>query len=351
MVSDAPVRVAAVVTNYNYEQYVAQAVESLLRQHRPFDEIIVVDDGSTDNSLATLRRFQGRIALIRKENGGHLSACLAGLRACTSPYVYFMDADDLAEPTLLQTVYGHLTSGPAKVQFQLTGIGDRREPLGSTFPAFPPQYDAMQMRSDNVKDGFYICPPTSGNVFSRSALERCRLDSLDPAEHIDGVAAMLMPYLGNVVTINQPLAQYRVHGANMSIPTPRELGVSISSELARFEERWRAATRILEAVAPPLDPSRTTYVTERRLMLAAHRGEGPVARSSYLFVRSVLRSSAPPRQKGLMLAWAIALLVPWPARRRQLVELRRFSSARPKVVASIVKLAQRPPRRAQDASL
>ena len=94
-------RLSCLINNYNYGRFVAEAVESALSQSTPFDEVIVVDDGSNDHSLAVLASLEQRyprLKVVRKSNGGQLSAFSAGLAASTGDVLYFLDADDLYEP-------------------------------------------------------------------------------------------------------------------------------------------------------------------------------------------------------------------------------------------------------------
>ena len=71
--------IAAVIPNYNYARFLPYALDSVLAQTSPFDEIIVVDDGSIDNSLEVLARYDGRIKVISIPNGGQLGAVRAGI--------------------------------------------------------------------------------------------------------------------------------------------------------------------------------------------------------------------------------------------------------------------------------
>jgi len=94
--------VSCLVNNYNYKEYVVEAVESALRQTRPFDEIIVVDDGSSDGSQELLQERYGddpRVRLCPKPNAGQLSAFHAGLAQARGDVVFFLDADDRYLPT------------------------------------------------------------------------------------------------------------------------------------------------------------------------------------------------------------------------------------------------------------
>lgn len=92
---------SCLVNNFNYGRYVVEAVESALRQTRPFDQIIVVDDGSTDDSLERLEAEFAKnpiVEIVAKANAGQLSCFNEGFRRATGQIVFFLDADDAYEP-------------------------------------------------------------------------------------------------------------------------------------------------------------------------------------------------------------------------------------------------------------
>jgi glycosyltransferase involved in cell wall biosynthesis len=98
-------RTTCLVNNYNYAQFVGDAVDSALGQTVPFDEIIVVDDGSTDGSRDLLARRYARhptIKVVAKPNQGQLSCFNEGFMRSTGDIVFFLDADDLYEPSYLE---------------------------------------------------------------------------------------------------------------------------------------------------------------------------------------------------------------------------------------------------------
>ena len=98
-------RASIIIPCYNAERFVEATVNSAQRQSVDDIEIICVDDGSSDATLKTLKRIAGndsRIRIIERENGGEGPARDAGLDAATSPWLYFLDSDDLMEPTLLE---------------------------------------------------------------------------------------------------------------------------------------------------------------------------------------------------------------------------------------------------------
>ena len=90
-------RVSIIIPCYNTERWIAEAIQSALSQTYEVAEIIVVDDGSSDNSLDEIKKFSGVIAVSQK-NGGPSAARNEGLVHATGEYVVFLDADDRLKP-------------------------------------------------------------------------------------------------------------------------------------------------------------------------------------------------------------------------------------------------------------
>jgi glycosyltransferase involved in cell wall biosynthesis len=105
-------RVSVVIPTYNSAALVVGAVESVLAQTRPADEVIVVDDGSTDDTAERLSRFGAPVRVIRKENGGVSSARNRGVAESSGELVAFLDADDVWHPRKLEIQVGVLESRP-----------------------------------------------------------------------------------------------------------------------------------------------------------------------------------------------------------------------------------------------
>ena len=87
--------VSVVIPNYNGALFLKDAVSSAIEQDYPNKEIIVVDDGSTDNSVALLKTFGQEITLIETKNSGASAARNAGIQAAKGGYVAFLDSDDI----------------------------------------------------------------------------------------------------------------------------------------------------------------------------------------------------------------------------------------------------------------
>lgn len=100
-------KISVLINNYNYGKYVVSAIESVLVQTIKVDEIIVVDDCSTDDSIQVLQaNFSEHptVKLILKaENGGQLSSFNVGFSECSGDLVFFLDADDEYKPDYIET--------------------------------------------------------------------------------------------------------------------------------------------------------------------------------------------------------------------------------------------------------
>lgn len=100
-------KISAIIPTFNRASLVCEAVESVLVQTLPVQEIMVVDDGSTDDTSERLKEFGDRIKIIRQENRGISAARNAGIENTTGDWLAFLDSDDVWKPNKLarQTEY------------------------------------------------------------------------------------------------------------------------------------------------------------------------------------------------------------------------------------------------------
>jgi glycosyltransferase involved in cell wall biosynthesis len=101
-------RVSVVIPTYNSGTLVVEAVESVLAQTLPVEEVLVIDDGSTDDTVERLARFGPPVRLIRKENGGVATARNRGVEEATGEWIAFLDADDVWHPRKLEIQFSAL---------------------------------------------------------------------------------------------------------------------------------------------------------------------------------------------------------------------------------------------------
>ena len=104
--------VSVIIPNYNHARYVADAIRSVLSQTYRCYEIIVVDDGSTDDSRAVVARFGDRVTYIYQPNAGLSAARNTGIRASSGSLIGVLDADDLYEPDYLEVLVAALREHP-----------------------------------------------------------------------------------------------------------------------------------------------------------------------------------------------------------------------------------------------
>jgi glycosyltransferase involved in cell wall biosynthesis len=95
-------RVSVVIAAYNAEAYIGEAIESVLGQTVPPDEVIVIDDGSTDGTRGILDSFSDRIVVLTQANSGQAVAVNKGLALARGELIGFCDADDLWTPRKLE---------------------------------------------------------------------------------------------------------------------------------------------------------------------------------------------------------------------------------------------------------
>lgn len=105
-------RISVVVPCYNQAHFLAETLESVLAQTYPAWEVIVVDDGSTDDTAAVVAAFAGRVKYLRRENGGLSAARNTGLAAATGQLLHFLDSDDSIEPDAYERVAQSVRRNP-----------------------------------------------------------------------------------------------------------------------------------------------------------------------------------------------------------------------------------------------
>lgn len=101
------IKVSVIIPVYNVEDYIEKCLESVVNQTLKEIEIIVVNDGTKDNSMKKIEKYfsDSRIKIINKQNGGQSSARNAGLAISKGEYISFIDSDDFIEEKMLEELY------------------------------------------------------------------------------------------------------------------------------------------------------------------------------------------------------------------------------------------------------
>jgi glycosyltransferase involved in cell wall biosynthesis len=251
----APARASIIINNYNYNIYLEEAIECALAQTYRETEVVVVDDGSTDESRGVIASYGDRVVPVFKANGGQASAFNAGFKASRGDVILFLDSDDSLLPTTVQTVLPIFDDpGVAKVHWPLRLMDARGELLGDTLPREPlPEGDFAATVIGQGPDS-YLSMPTSGNAWSRRVLEQALpVPEREYKKGADGYLLTVTPLLGTIRRIVQPLGCYRVHGGNQF--WCEELDRRVERSLARYECRSRTLAEFLSRKGIPSDPA------------------------------------------------------------------------------------------------
>ncbi len=105
--------VSVVIPAFDAAEYIAEAIDSVLRQTRPVGEVIVVDDGSTDDTASVAEAFGDPVRVVRQDRSGANPARNRGVRESAGEFIAFLDADDLWEPDKLAVQLDAFTADPA----------------------------------------------------------------------------------------------------------------------------------------------------------------------------------------------------------------------------------------------
>ncbi|MBW4596873.1 MAG: glycosyltransferase family 2 protein [Brasilonema angustatum HA4187-MV1] len=213
--------VSVIVPNYNYAKYIGETLESALRQTYPHFEVIVCDDGSTDNScdiIANFVRKDSRIKLVCKQNGGVATALNAAYQESKGEIICVLDADDIWLDNKLQRVVEAFKSQP-KFGFvihnviQIDGQGN----LINSTPMLK-QLASGWMASYALENGGWVdnIPPASALSVRREVGELIFPLNEEFKRNADSIIFRLAPCITEIGSVPEVLSQFRLHGANIT---------------------------------------------------------------------------------------------------------------------------------------
>ncbi len=200
-------KVSVVIPAYNKAEWTAQTVDSVLRQTYPDIEIIVVDDGSTDNTRERMATYGHKIQYVRKENGGACSARNEGIRRSSGDFIAFLDCDDLYLEDKIELSVKYLRENPrfSFVHTAVHFIDDQNNIVG--YRSHPnSRYEGWIAR--RLILGNYICNSTI--VARREALQAAGFFDETFFMPADWDLWLRLADVGEVGFINKPLTKYRV---------------------------------------------------------------------------------------------------------------------------------------------
>ncbi len=277
--------ISIIINNYNYARFLRAAIDSALGQSYQPIEVLVVDDGSTDQSRAIIDSYGDRIRPVLKKNGGQASALNAGLAQCQGDSVIFLDADDVLLPHAAQRVAEVFSVQPqtAKIQYRMEVIDQGGHQTGVIKPPrhIPlPTGDFIRQELLFPFDLTWL--PTSGNAFAAQALR-----SIIPIPEAvygkvgaDWYVAHLTPLFGAVVSLDEVCAYYRVHASNnYELAEPRLDLAHIRQTIIYCDYTRRYLLKYAQQLELPDRPTEilsVSYVANRITSFKLERDQHPV---------------------------------------------------------------------------
>ena len=296
-------KVSIIIPTYNRAKYLAAAIDSVLAQTCQNWELIVVDDGSTDETATMLEGYGDRLRYIRQRNQGVSAARNHAFRECQGEFVLFLDSDDLLLPNALEALAGALEQNPrVDVVYSDADIIDDSGASISTLSQFRPS------PIDDTLESFVVDRPLglTSTMFRYGALKNIEgpFDEL-MLEREDHDLLMRMKAAGCCFLYVPVITWgYRFHGGNKSAPKSawaqeRRKSVAHSSQRA-LDASWfvtlSAAGRrrfFVDLLTVPLEGD---YAGQERFLAHPQFGQLPRAeRAEVLYELALANSRGPAR--------------------------------------------------------
>jgi hypothetical protein len=273
--------ITVLIDTYNHERFIEQALVSVLEQDFPSSdlEILVVDDGSTDRTSEIIRKFEGpRVRLIRKPNGGQVSAFNTGVAAAQGEIVAFLDGDDWWAPNKLTEVARAFEANPnvAAVGHGYYEVYESAAPQEIVAPEKTCLLDLSSPEAALLADA-----GATFLVTSRLSARKRTLDRIGPlppeAVFFDTLVFTLSFALGGALILKDPLCYYRHHA--QSLHNPLELDAATQRrrmEALNFRLNYLPA-RLAEFAVPKnivdtfMEARRVEYQRTMTMLQAGHQ--------------------------------------------------------------------------------
>lgn len=233
---------AIIITTYNHAHFLNEALDSCMRQTTTVDDIIVVDDGSTDDPVSVVDRYHG-VQFIRQENRGLAAARNTGLAATNAEFICFLDADDRLLPEAMEVGIRHLEhqTQTAMAYGAYRTIDNAGRPTSA------------KIQNPTSRDA-YLQFVRRGNFIGMHATVVYRRQCLIDAGGFDEKFRACEDYelflritkSAKISSHNELVAEYRRHSQNMSLDYPMMLSAALRALDAQNETRPEVQMSIAE---------------------------------------------------------------------------------------------------------
>jgi glycosyltransferase involved in cell wall biosynthesis len=213
--------ISVIIPTYNYGQFIRSALESLYRQtyHRDRIEVIVVDDGSTDDTEEILNTYEDRLIYLRQENRGIASARNRGISTAKGELITFLDSDDLWHEERLRRVVEAFSEdqGIGIVYHPVELIDREGDRIHQNFyAAFGYKEGLSGWITNGILSGEIFCGGSSF-TFKKEIMDHVQPIPEDMKRGIDFYLAALTSCRAPAAYIHDVLGKYRLHGQNTTM--------------------------------------------------------------------------------------------------------------------------------------
>ena len=260
-------KVSVIVPVYNTEQYLKECVDSLLKQTLTDLEIILIDDGSPDNSAYICDEYaklDSRVKVIHKENGGLSSARNAALDICKGEYIGFVDSDDFVEPTMFEELYNSAINYSSDISICALSTFSNNGVIPKPLP-----FD-MEVYNDSEITDCFLVPLLGENpnekiknlegfvcrqLFKREIIGNIRFKSEREYFAEDVMFDFdIYPLCRTISVVNKPLYFYRYNGDSLSNKYRENVWTMLSNYLhAEYELLNELDIKISDSIKIRLD--------------------------------------------------------------------------------------------------
>lgn len=339
--------VSVIINNYNYDRFLAQAIDSALNQTYPNLEVIVVDDGSTDNSREIISEYGDRIIPILQPNGKQAAAFNSGFARSKGDIIIFLDSDDYLFPQTVEQIVRLWNSDLAKVHYRLKVVDTFSKELGYSLPQGTNPLSKGEVWRKLIEIGGYVSTPTSGNALSRKVLENLFPVPDEYKLTADDYLSMLVPFYGKVAAVEEPLGAYRIHDRNqwaLSTVTAGRFQRFVRHDLQNYALLTKRATQLGYQLPTDLEQRSLGRLWSRIISFRLDPHSHPVASDRslplvYMGIRSLWKySNFNWRKRIIYTLWFFWVgFMPLPLAKPVIAWLYAPNS-RPKVIGGTVKM-------------
>lgn len=269
----SPPEVSVVIPSYNHGRFIARAVDSVLSSSFTELELVIVDDGSTDDTLEVLRPYRNhpKLRVRTQENRGAHAALNVGLSLAEGELLFVLNSDDAYHPERIQRFVKRFRDDPEVVLAAswIEVVNGEDGPLGVkrghvNMPPWPPP-SAGPFLSALGEPGLALLETnfistTSNLAFRHSLLDEAGLDFLPLRYTHDWEFILASCRHGRLAMVDEPLVRYRVHDTN----TIREGAAQAAGEM-RFEVMWTVCRHAAAACAAAVARGHSQADLERRM--------------------------------------------------------------------------------------